>query len=60
MAVLEPFFAAGAGLQQRWPSIGMDRQRAVIAAVIDRVVIHPAVKGRKAFDPDRVEIIWRV
>jgi hypothetical protein len=59
-AVLEPFFASGAGFQQRWPSIGMDRQRAVIAAVIDRVVIHPAVKGRKAFDPDRVEVIWRV
>jgi hypothetical protein len=30
-----------------------------IAAVIDKVVVKPAVGGRNVFDPKRVEIIWK-
>ena len=46
-------------LRTAWPSMNLDQKRAVLAAVIDRVVIHPAVKGRNFFDPNRVEIIWK-
>ena len=34
--------------------------RQIVAATLDRVVIHPGVKGRNYFDPERVEIVWRV
>lgn len=36
-----------------------DRHRAALAAVIDRIVVGPAVKGRNYFDRSRVSIVWR-
>jgi site-specific DNA recombinase len=43
----------------------VDRRRAILRAALDAVIVHPAgptPKGRfgRAFDPSRVEIIWRV
>ncbi len=35
------------------------RRRAVISAVLDRIIVHPAVSGRNTFDPKRFEPIWR-
>jgi site-specific DNA recombinase len=47
-------------LRGRWPDLSIDQQRAIVAAVIDKVVVGPAVKGRNFFDPSRVAIEWRV
>lgn len=42
-----------------WPDLDIERRRAVLAAVVDRVVVHRArVKGK--FDPDRLRIEWAV
>jgi DNA invertase Pin-like site-specific DNA recombinase len=46
-------------LREAWPDMNLDQRRAAIAAVIDAVVIGPAVKGRNFFDPDRVSIRWK-
>jgi site-specific DNA recombinase len=46
-------------LGERWPDMNFDQRRVVIDAVVERVVIGPAVKGRNFFDPDRVSIQWR-
>lgn len=46
-------------LRASWPALSLDRQRAVLAAVVDRVVIGPAVRGRNRFDPERVDVVWR-
>lgn len=46
-------------LAQRWPDMPFDRQRAVLSAWIDKVIVMPAVKGRNFFDPARVQISWR-
>jgi DNA invertase Pin-like site-specific DNA recombinase len=43
-----------------WAELSLDRQRAVIAAVVDRVTVAPApVRGRHAFDPARVTVEWK-
>jgi DNA invertase Pin-like site-specific DNA recombinase len=42
-----------------WDAATVDRRRAVLALLVDRVVIHTAIRGLNRFDPSRVEIIWR-
>lgn len=43
-----------------WDDLNLDQRRAIVAAVIDRVTVGPAVRGRNRFDPDRVELDLRV
>jgi hypothetical protein len=49
----------GSALRASWPGLSLDQRRAVLGAVLDRVVIRPALKGRTGFDPGRVELVWR-
>lgn len=51
--------AGGERLRERWPNEALDWRRQVIAAVIDYVVIMPAVKGRNTFDPSLIDIRWK-
>jgi hypothetical protein len=38
--------------------MNLDQRRAVLASVIERVVVNPTkVRGR--FDPLRVDVVWR-
>jgi DNA invertase Pin-like site-specific DNA recombinase len=58
-AALEPFTKRGA-LRAAWPDLGIDRQRAVLAAIIDFVTIKPATRpGRHEFEEERIDITWR-
>lgn len=45
-------------LRREWPDLSQERQRALLATIIDRIVIAPALRGRNYFDPDRVTIEW--
>jgi len=47
------------GIGNAWESRGFDWRRALIGAVLERVVIHPAKRGYPKFDPDRVQLVWR-
>lgn len=49
----------GSDLRDAWAYEPIDWRRAVLAAVVDRIIIGPAVRGRNAFDPARVSIEWR-
>lgn len=46
-------------VRARWASYSPDRKRAILAAVFDRVVVHPATRRGPLFDERRVEPIWR-
>jgi DNA invertase Pin-like site-specific DNA recombinase len=46
-------------LRTSWEERGLDWRRAVVDAVLERVVLHPAVKGRNFFDPNRVELVFK-
>jgi hypothetical protein len=46
-------------LRAAWPELPVSRQRAVLAAIVDRVVIAPARRGYNKFDAGRVDVTWR-
>lgn len=46
-------------LRLAWPGMSFDQRRAVLGALVDRVVVGPAVRGRNRFDPERVGVDWR-
>lgn len=46
-------------LREAWADRGLDWRRAVVDGVLEKVVLHPAVKGRNFFDPKRVELVFR-
>jgi hypothetical protein len=55
-----PYVGASSKLREAWPELSLSRQRAVVAAVLDRVLIRRATRGRTSFDEARVEPVWRV
>jgi site-specific DNA recombinase len=54
---------AAAGLEgsvkAAWPLLDLHRRRAILAAVIDRVVVGRAVTPGRVFDGRRVNVVWR-
>jgi site-specific DNA recombinase len=57
---LDRYVGDSSSLRASWADLPLPRQRAVVAAVLDRAVIRPAVRGRNSFDPARVEPTWRL
>jgi site-specific DNA recombinase len=47
-------------LREAWESRGLNWRRAVLEAVVERVVLHPCLQGRNVFDPSRIEVVWRI
>ena len=52
---------AGAGKRPAalYKKLDTDERRAVIGALLDHDVIHPAQRGRPTFDDDRIEPVWK-
>jgi site-specific DNA recombinase len=46
-------------LRTEWPQMSLERQRTVLAAIIDRIVIAPTTKAGNKFNPDRIDVIWK-
>ena len=46
-------------LGAEWQGLGLERQRAVIAAVLAEITVSPAAGPRNRFDPNRVAFRWR-
>ncbi|MDA8372447.1 MAG: recombinase family protein [Nocardiopsaceae bacterium] len=45
-------------MRRRWDDMGNGQRAAVVAAVVEKIIVHPA-DPRRRWDPDRFEIIWR-
>lgn len=59
-AALEGLTGDSVAFDEVWEGLSFHRRRAVIKALIDRIVVHPAVQGRNTFDPKRLgEPVWR-
>jgi len=58
-AALDGYVGNASVLRARWATFSVPRQHAIIGALVDHVTVHPAVKGRPRFDPDRIEVCWR-
>jgi site-specific DNA recombinase len=46
-------------LRDRWADLPLSGQQAVVAAVLDHLVVQPARRGFNGFDPSRFQPVWR-
>lgn len=51
---------AGEQLEEQFAGLELERQHAIIATVLDHVVILPGRRGVHSVDPARVEPVWRL
>ncbi len=58
-AVIASVASAGDAIQEQWDRRPLEWRHALVKAILDHVVIHPAKTGIKTFDADLVEPIWR-
>jgi hypothetical protein len=42
-----------------FPTLDLDRQRAVVGSLIDAVVVSKAERRGAPWTPDRLEVVWR-
>jgi hypothetical protein len=57
--VLAEYVGRSGVLRRRWPELGFDRQRSILAAVLAEVLVRPGRRGFNRFDPSRFELVWR-
>lgn len=50
---------ASAQVIARWPDYDPEQRRAVVEALLEKIVVSPLHKGRPRFDPTRLAITWR-
>jgi DNA invertase Pin-like site-specific DNA recombinase len=50
----------GDALRAQWADLNLTRQHAIVAAVLDHAVIAPIVKRGSVFNPNRVDLVWRI
>ena len=58
-SALDGFVGRPGMLRAQWTDLDVARQRAIIAAVLPRIIINAAVRGRNRFDPGRIQPVWR-
>lgn len=56
---LDGLVGNGDQLRSQWNQLNLTRQNAIVAAVVDHIVIGPGVSGARSLDSDRVDIVWR-
>ena len=59
-SVLGDHVGKASNLRDLWAELPLTRQRSIVAAVLDHVVVGPARRGFNRFDPDRFQPVWRV
>jgi hypothetical protein len=47
------------GSEDEFNSLHLDRQRGLVLKSLEAVVIHPASRGKRKFDPDLIDPVWR-
>jgi site-specific DNA recombinase len=58
-SVLDRYVGNGEGLRADWHSLDLSQQHAIVAAVVDSVVVGPARRGYNRFDESRLTPVWR-
>jgi DNA invertase Pin-like site-specific DNA recombinase len=59
-SALSDLLGTGKSLRKQWSTLNLDRQAAIIRAVIDHIVIAPGVHGARSLDPNRVQPVWLI
>jgi hypothetical protein len=58
-SVLESYVGNGEALREQWDSLDLSQQHAIIAEVVDHVVVGPGRPGYNRFDESRLRAFWR-
>jgi len=59
-SVLDGHVGNGADLKERWDTLPLSRQHAIVSAVLDHVIVGPGRRGLNRFDPSRFQPVWRL
>jgi site-specific DNA recombinase len=59
-SALDGYVGDAAGLRERWQGLPLHRQHAIVAAVLDHLVVGAGRRGFNGFDSDRFTPVWRV
>jgi len=59
-SALDGLFGYVAVLRGQWDTLGLDRRRAIIRAILDHAVIGPGTPGARTLDIGRVQPQWRL
>jgi site-specific DNA recombinase len=57
---VDGYIGNGDELRSQWGSLNLDRQRAILQALVDHILIRPARRNGNRLDPDRIAPIWRL
>lgn len=57
---LEGLVGSGRELRQRWEGLNLERQSAIIKAVLDYATVRPGTPGARKLDPARLVPVWRL
>ena len=57
---LAGFVGNGDALRAQWSELNLTRQNAIVRAVLDHVVIAPTDVRGGSFNPERVDLVWRI
>lgn len=57
---IDAYIGNGAALRAQWADLNLNRQRAIVQALVDHVEILPGTRGTRAVAIDRVQPIWRL
>jgi site-specific DNA recombinase len=58
-SVLADIVGRGSELREQWDTLSIDRQRAILGAVLHQVTVLPARRGDNRFQPERFQLVWR-
>ncbi|OIQ66312.1 hypothetical protein GALL_521210 [mine drainage metagenome] len=59
-SALEGLAGKGRELRARWEALNLERQTAIVSAVLDYATITPAASGARTVDPNRIVPTWRL
>jgi hypothetical protein len=45
-------------LREVWPDLSLDRRRAILLSLIERIWVLPVTKPGGGFDPDAIRVMW--
>lgn len=57
--MLGGFIGAGEEVSKQWDKKDLHWRRSIVGALIERIDVMPAVKGRTTFDPTLIDIRWK-
>ncbi len=60
VTVLDGYVGNAAALRRDWATTDLNRQHAIISAVLDHVEVRPARQGYNRFDESRLTPVWRL